>query len=112
MSAWRVRSLLRQHRRAWESAEADLRAALAAARRMHHPYGQAIMLYERGRLALRRGREDQALPHLHAAKRLLSSLGERLYLDRVESLLTELAAPEHACRELATPQSSRRTQAS
>jgi tetratricopeptide (TPR) repeat protein len=93
VQAWRIRALLWQRCEQWSRAEADLASALAASRRMHHHYAQAILRFERGRLALHRGRLEQARTQLTAAQHLLTALSERLYLGRVEGLLNEMAAP-------------------
>jgi tetratricopeptide (TPR) repeat protein len=89
--ALRVRGLLEIRRERWEEAAAALAEALDLCWALPAPWAEAKTLYVWGLLHQRNGEPERARTRLEAARAICARLGERLYGERIERALAEIA---------------------
>jgi tetratricopeptide (TPR) repeat protein len=94
VAALLVRARLAGRRGHWQEGRQDLDEALRLAQAMQYPYFEAKTLYGSGCLSLQQGESAQASESFAQALAILSHLGERLYAQHVEAVLTVLKGAE------------------
>jgi tetratricopeptide (TPR) repeat protein len=92
VAALRVKGLLEMRQERWQEAEACLKAALTAMRKIGMPYVEAKLLYAYGLLRTATGEIRQAYACFAHALALCQQVGERLYRPHIEQALTPLVA--------------------
>jgi DNA-binding SARP family transcriptional activator len=93
LEALRVRAALDARRGLRENAASALEAALSSARGMPYPYGEALVLYDAGKVYASVGRLEQARDRLDEALAIFQGLGAQPYIARTQQALVRLAAP-------------------
>jgi len=88
--AARVQALLAMRRRDWAAAEEAIEASLRLAREMSCPYAEVKALYVYGPLLRAQGQSVRARERCEVARALCAHLGERLYAEHVERVLSLL----------------------
>jgi predicted ATPase/transcriptional regulator with XRE-family HTH domain len=94
VDALRVQALRALRQRRWQDAEGALHEALALARAMSYPYGEARVLCTYGLVHVEKGEPEQARERLAASLVILNRLGERLYAETAEKILA--SSPQRA----------------
>lgn len=87
MDALRVRALVQIRRRHWAEAEQAVEEALALARDMRHPYGEARVLHAYGDLRHAKGESGRARVCWEAARAIFQRLGARAEAARVDTTI-------------------------
>jgi tetratricopeptide (TPR) repeat protein len=77
-------------RQRWEAAQSTLESAISLGRAMQSPYAEAKSLYLYGLLQATQGEVEPARGRLEAALTILHRLGERLYGEHVQRILSDL----------------------
>jgi class 3 adenylate cyclase/tetratricopeptide (TPR) repeat protein/DNA-binding XRE family transcriptional regulator len=86
----RVRGLFCIKQQRWQAGLEVLEQALTLARAMPHPYAEAKVLYASGCLEAAHGDHATARQQFTAALTICSHLGERLYAERIERVVSAL----------------------
>jgi tetratricopeptide (TPR) repeat protein len=90
VEALRVQALLLSRREQWMAAAHALDEALALARRLPYPYGEARVLQVYGQLHAGRGEQEAAREQLEAALAIVRRLGARKDVERTERAIANL----------------------
>jgi tetratricopeptide (TPR) repeat protein/transcriptional regulator with XRE-family HTH domain len=110
-AARRIEARLAMRQERWPEAEAAVEASLALSRAMPYPYGEAKALYISGLLLAARGKPAPARERFKQALAICGQLGERLYAEQIERVLTAARrrerSPAQALRQRALPHSRR-----
>lgn len=92
VEALRVAGLVATRQRRWQHAAAALTEAVALAREIGYPYGEARVLHTAGLFATARGEEKAAREHLTAALAICVRLGAYGDAERIEDSPMQLAS--------------------
>ena len=87
----RVQALCFMRQEQWQNAIATLNEALIYAREIPVPYAEAKALYALGQVQMAQGARQQARDTLHVAQTICATLGENLYLPKIQHTLAMLS---------------------
>jgi len=87
--ALRIQALVATRHGRYAEAESAVEGALALAEAMPYPYAKAKALYVRAQLHVSCGELGPGREQLHEALVIVARLGERLYAEKIEHVLTE-----------------------
>ena len=85
-----VQGMVRTYQGRWEEADHPLSEALALAGSVPYPHAEGRALFERGRLHLGKGEQEQARERLEQALAIFQRLGAQPYIGRTEQALAAL----------------------
>ena len=92
VQALRVQALVLSKQERWEEAEQALHEALALCRDMATPYAEAKTHYVVGLVSHMKGELEPARQRFESAQTILELLGERLYAQHIDQLLSQKEA--------------------